>query len=168
MEKRFNIGDKVTYLPDNMQGEITAVHSRGLYSVKYPDDEEIFTVNESNLEFVDAKRALGERLCLLGDQFSTESNPIELIKADFADGVSVAYRHTDTTDRKILFLRQLQRLLREYDAVIGAYSREGMEEVDIVLSVGEDDIKFSSEFFSKDDCPMEIITADNIMNVCEE
>ena len=82
MEKKFTVGDKVTYLPENMQGEITAVHSRGLYGVKYPDEDDSFTANEADLEFVDAKSALGERLCLLGDQFSTERDPIELITAD--------------------------------------------------------------------------------------
>lgn len=158
MEKKFIVGDKVTYLPDDMQGEITAVHSRGLYGVKYPDDDDSFTVNEADLEFVDAKRALGERLCLLGDQFSTERNPIELIKADFADGVSVAYRHTDTTDRKTLFLRQLRQLLREFDASLGdcgIYELEGME---AEFGNGNDRIRWESS----------VITADNIMDLREE
>lgn len=57
MEKKFNVGDKVTYLPDDMQGEITAVHSRGLYGVKYPDEDDSFTVNEADLEFADPKTA---------------------------------------------------------------------------------------------------------------
>lgn len=57
MEKKFNVGDKVTYLPDDMQGEITAVHSRGLYGVKYPDEDDSFTVNEADLEFAEPKTA---------------------------------------------------------------------------------------------------------------
>lgn len=57
MEKKFNVGDKVTYRPDDMQGEITAVHSRGLYGVKYPDEDDSFTVNEADLEFADPKTA---------------------------------------------------------------------------------------------------------------
>ena len=158
MEKKFNVGDKVTYLPDDMQGEITAVHSRGLYGVKYPDDDDSFTVNEADLEFVDAKRALGERLCLLGDQFSTERNPIELIKADFADGVSVAYRHTDTTDRKTLFLRQLRQLLREFDASLGDCGIYELEGMGAEFGNGNDRIRWESS----------VITADNIMDLREE
>lgn len=57
MEKKFKVGDKVTYLPENMQGEITAVHSRGLYGLKYPDEDDSFTVNEADLEFTDPKTA---------------------------------------------------------------------------------------------------------------
>lgn len=158
MEKKFNVGDKVTYLPDDMQGEITAVHSRGLYGVKYPDEDDSFTVNEADLEFVDAKRALGERLCLLGDQFSTERNPIELIKADFADGVSVAYRHTDTTDRKTLFLRQLRQLLREFDASLGDCGIYELEGMGAEFGNGNDRIRWESS----------VITADNIMDLREE
>lgn len=62
MEKKFNVGDKVTYLPDDMQGEITAVHSRGLYGVKYPDEDDSFTVNEADLEFAGPKTAFLTRL----------------------------------------------------------------------------------------------------------
>lgn len=62
MEKKFNVGDKVTYLLEDMQGEITAVHSRGLYGVKYPDEDDSFTVNEADLEFADPKTAFLTRL----------------------------------------------------------------------------------------------------------
>lgn len=72
MEKKFNIGDKVTYLPYNMQGEITAVHSRGLYGVKYPDEDDSFTVNEADLEFTDPKTAFLSELKGLLEKYDAE------------------------------------------------------------------------------------------------
>lgn len=69
MEKKFNVGDEVTYLSDDMQGEIAAVHSRGLYGVKYPDEDYSFTVNEADLEFADPKTAFLTRLQSLLREF---------------------------------------------------------------------------------------------------
>lgn len=77
MEKKFIVGDKVTYLPDDMQGEITAVHSRGLYGVKYPDEDDSFTVNEADLEFADPKTAFMTRLQSLLREFDAEIRFLE-------------------------------------------------------------------------------------------
>lgn len=95
MEKKFNVGDKVTYLPDDMQGEITAVHSRGLYGVKYPDDDDSFTVNEADLEFADPKTAFMTRLQSLLREFDAE---IRFLESDTSPAI-VFMGHKDEKTR---------------------------------------------------------------------
>lgn len=95
MEKKFNVGDKVTYRPDDMQGEITAVHSRGLYGVKYPDDDDSFTVNEADLEFADPKTAFMTRLQSLLREFDAE---IRFLESDTSPAI-VFMGHKDEKTR---------------------------------------------------------------------
>lgn len=95
MEKKFIVGDKVTYLPDDMQGEITAVHSRGLYGVKYPDDDDSFTVNEADLEFADPKTAFMTRLQSLLREFDAE---IRFLESDTSPAI-VFMGHKDEKTR---------------------------------------------------------------------
>lgn len=95
MEKKFIVGDKVTYLPENMQGEITAVHSRGLYGVKYPDEDDSFTVNEADLEFADPKTAFMTRLQSLLREFDAE---IRFLESDTSPAI-VFMGHKDEKTR---------------------------------------------------------------------
>ena len=95
MEKKFIVGDKVTYLPDDMQGEITAVHSRGLYGVKYPDEDDSFTVNEADLEFADPKTAFMTRLQSLLREFDAE---IRFLESDTSPAI-VFMGHKDEKTR---------------------------------------------------------------------
>lgn len=95
MEKKFIVGDKVTYLPDDMQGEITAVHSRGLYGVKYPDEDDSFTVNEADLEFADPKTAFMMRLQSLLREFDAE---IRFLESDTSPAI-VFMGHKDEKTR---------------------------------------------------------------------
>lgn len=118
MEKKFNVGDKVTYLPDDMQGEITAVHSRGLYGVKYPDEDDSFTVNEADLEFADPKTAFLTRLQSLLREFDAEIRFLEGDKSpaivfmghkdekthfgEFIDGVVLYGKHCELSSDTIM------------------------------------------------------------------
>ena len=95
MENKFNVGDKVTYLPDDMQGEITAVHSRGLYGIKYPDEDDSFTVNEADLEFADPKTAFMTRLQSLLREFDAE---IRFLESDTSPAI-VFMGHKDEKTR---------------------------------------------------------------------
>ena len=118
MEKKFTVGDKVTYLPENMQGEITAVHSRGLYGVKYPDEDDSFTVNEADLEFADPKTAFMTRLQSLLREFDAEIRFLEGDKypaivfmghkdektrfGEFIDGVVLYSKHCELSSDTIM------------------------------------------------------------------
>lgn len=152
---KFEKGDRVRYLPDDMVGEVWDVYDEEdkTYQVLYPDIKEERIVHESDLEFADPKITLLGRLSRIAECFSTEENPIKAVTAEFADGHITAYRRLGEVkilSEKESFLHDLQKLLREFDAKIRfiADSYEPCIMVDKTLMVSD----------------AQVINADNVMD----